>query len=230
MFSAYLKLKKSIAENSKKDNAPDSELKTGADSSLDSSDSNSNQDIIIDQFKKDVKHIRSFRVLEERIEPKKKAIADYFGLIEPHLEEPPEWAAYIIRYLAVWAIDTRSNEIAFKCLSCVMDNTLGLPESFKEAPAGDFLIKNFTDLMIDEIKAGRSPNPMLQTITEKIESGKWEVISIDFKARPFKYLGDFYEKAGEDELALLTWEKAFNINENSGVKTKIAKMKNKLGK
>ncbi|WP_445357293.1 phage terminase small subunit [Microbulbifer sp. ANSA002] len=175
----------------------------------------------------DLKLLSERTDIAEKIDFKRALLPKYLPRVRQYMESGAHYQNPILVHCVIWLIDVGDIEQALALANHAIEQQQSMPERFKrDLPT--YVAEELHDWAEREYKAQRSPFPYFSEVVEAVQSQRWPVINIIVLGKLYKLAGLLYDQEEDFAKAVHWYEKAEQVNDKAGVKTRLEMARKRL--
>lgn len=186
-------------------------------------------DVVEFSLDRDLERLGALTDVADKVALKKnELLPKYLPIVQEYLDSGAHHTNPLLVRCAIWAMDIDDIETAMRLADAAIKQQQILPVNFKrDLPT--FMAESVADWAERQLKKDESGSPYIDDVCERLRSNEWPSANVIARGKVFKIAGLLAEKNQEFETALALFQQAQTENDAAGCKTRIEKLKAKLG-
>ncbi|WP_299940139.1 phage terminase small subunit [uncultured Microbulbifer sp.] len=163
----------------------------------------------------------------EKIALKRELLPKYLPRVRAYIESGAHYPNLLLVWCVIWLLDVEDIEQALELANFAIKQQQQNPARFKrDFPT--YVAETLHDWAEREYKAQRSPHPYYSEVLEAVDSQRWPVSNIIVLGKLYKLAGIICDQQEDLAKAVHWYEKAMEVNDKAGVKTRLEIARKKL--
>ncbi|WP_444894922.1 phage terminase small subunit [Microbulbifer sp. SSSA005] len=185
------------------------------------------RNLLEETLESDLQLLSERKEIAEKIALKRALLPRYLPHAHKYMASGAKYPNLILVQCVIWLIDIEDIEQALTLANYAIEQQQSMPERFKrDLPT--YVAEELHDWAEREYKAPRSPFPYFSEVLDAVQSQRWPVASIIVLGKIYKLAGLLYDQEEDFAKAVHWYEKAEQVNDKAGVKTRLEQARKRL--
>lgn len=191
------------------------------------SQANHHRVVVENELAHDLELLSERDSIAEKIALKRELVPKYLPRVRAYIEGGANRPNALMVWCVIWLLDIEDIEQALELANFAIKQQQQAPSRFKrDLPT--YVAETLHDWAEREYKAQRSPHPYYSEVLEAVDSQRWPVSNIIVLGKLYKLAGLVCDQQEDFAKAVHWYEKATEVNDKAGVKTRLDVARNKL--
>ncbi|WP_299580903.1 phage terminase small subunit [uncultured Microbulbifer sp.] len=183
--------------------------------------------LVESNLENDLQLLSERKEISEKIALKRELLPRYLPHAHKYMASGAKYPNLVLVQCVIWLIDVGDIEQALMLANYAIEQQQSMPERFKrDLPT--YVAEELHDWAEREYKAQRSPFPYFSEVLDAVQSDRWPIFNKIVLGKLYRMAGLLYDQEEDFAKAVHWYEKAEQVNDKAGVKTRLEMARKKL--